>query len=462
MKYGLIGEHLPHSFSKEIHGLIGRYEKNEYDYEICELAPDELDGFMKRADFKGINVTIPYKEKVIPYLDHIDEAAREIGAVNTIVNRGGRLYGYNTDYFGLRDLIIDTGIELQNRKVLILGTGGTSKTALYVCRSMGASCIYIVSRSAKKNGDQDTDSSTSRNDRADTANKADIIYTTYDEVYDLCPDASVMINTTPVGMYPSAGVSPIDIDRFSSLEGVIDVIYNPLRTELVINAMSEDILAAGGLRMLVTQAVYAYKLFMDNGHGADASVDANPSGADSSPGAYDEPGVVRTLVDLVFRHIYKDKVNIVLIGMPGCGKTTVGKRLAKAYDKKLIDTDTEIIKHENRQITEIFENDGEEYFRRVESEVIKDISLRNGLIIATGGGAVLNKDNIDLLKANGILIFLDRPLETLVPTEDRPTAKDRDMLKQRYEERYDIYMRSCDLRVSDTDKTEEQINSTLI
>ena len=448
MQYGLIGEHLPHSFSKDIHALIGRYEKNEYEYDICEISRDELDGFMTRADLKGINVTIPYKEKVIPYLYHIDDAAREIGAVNTIVNRGGKLYGYNTDYFGLRDLIIDSGIYLSGKKVIILGTGGTSKTALYVCRSLGASDIYVVSRSKKENP-ADSKSGPASDDHS--ADNGHMTYTTYDEIYDLCPDAQVVINTTPVGMYPDAGITPLDIDRFSSLEGVIDVIYNPLRTELVLHSMSEGIIASGGLRMLVTQAVYAYMLFMDT-----------EDSADGSQGAFNDPGKVRTLVDLVFRHIYKDKINIVLIGMPGCGKTTVGQRLARAYDKRFVDTDNEIIRREKRQITEIFETDGEEYFRKVESDVIKDVSAGNGMIIATGGGAVLNEANVAALKSNGILIFLDRPLEALVPTEDRPTARDKAMLKKRYEERYDIYMRSCDLRVSDTDKTEEQINSSLI
>ncbi len=454
MEYGLIGEHLPHSFSKEIHGLIGRYEKNEYKYEICELRPDELDGFMKAADFKGINVTIPYKEKVIPYLYHIDDAAAAIGAVNTIVNRNGRLYGYNTDYYGLKNLIIDTGIELRGSKVLILGTGGTSKTARFVCRDLGASDIYIVSR--RKN-DSDTDpSSSSDSTGPDGHSGCRFIYTTYDEVYELCPDADVILNTTPVGMYPKAGASPADIDRFSGLKGLIDVIYNPLKTKLVIRAAEKGLKANGGLRMLVTQAVYAYKLFMDG-----CNCDADPSAEVCSPRAYEDEEGVDKLADTVFGHIYRDKLNIVLIGMPGCGKTTVGQRLKNVYDKEFVDTDSEIVNRENRQITEIFEKDGEGYFRKVESDVIRDVSALNGRVIATGGGAILDKANVDALKSNGILIFLDRPLKDLIPTADRPTAKDHAMLKKRYEERYDIYLSSCDIRVVETDKTEEQIDAFL-
>ncbi len=410
MEYGLIGEKLPHSFSKEIHKLIGEYSGNKYDYSIKEIVPENVDSFIKNKDFRGINVTIPYKETVIPFLDEIDDAAREIGAVNTIVNRDGRLCGYNTDFYGLRDLIIHTGIDLSSKKVLILGTGGTSKTARFVCRDLKAGQILIVSRHKT----EDTN--------------------TYEEVYNDHADADVIINTTPVGMYPNDGNTALDIDRFNRLSGVIDVIYNPLKTALIRKAEIQGIACAGGLRMLVTQAVYAYSLFMNR-----TDID------------------LKGITDRVYKDIYRDKLNFVLIGMPGCGKTTVGRRLAQAYDKVFVDTDDMIIEREGRKITDIFASNGEGYFRDVESEVIREVSAKGGSIIATGGGAILRESNVDSLRSNGILVFLDRPLEDLIPTDDRPLASDKDMIKKRYEERYDIYRSVCDIRVEDTDQTEEKI-----
>ena len=424
MQYGLIGEHLPHSFSKEIHMLIGAYEKNEYTYDITELRPDEIDAFMKKKDFKGINVTIPYKQAVIPYLDHIDDAAKEIGAVNTIVNKDGVLYGYNTDHYGLRDLITNAGISIEDKKVLILGTGGTSKTAAYVCKTLNAASIHIVSRTKK-----------------------DDSVITYEEAYDSHSDADVIINTTPVGMYPKAEDVPVDIDRFLSLSGVVDVIYNPLRTRLVLYAADKGINSCCGLRMLVTQAVYAYMLF---------------NGIDKKQlGSLNEAASICNIADKVYQRVYCDKLNIAITGMPGCGKSTVGKRLATILDKRLVDTDALIVDKEKRQITEIFAKEGEEYFRDIESEVISEVSKGNDLIISTGGGAVLRKDNILSLKSNGLVIFIDRPLEKLIPTDDRPTALNVDMLKRRYDERYNIYCSECDIKV-DNDLTIDDVVDTVI
>ena len=424
MQYGLIGEHLPHSFSKEIHRLIGEYEKNKYVYDITELRPDQIDAFMKKKDFKGINVTIPYKQTVIPYLDHIDEAAKEIGAVNTVINKDGVLYGYNTDFYGLRDLITDRSIDLEGKKVLILGTGGTSKTAFYVCKTLKAASIYIVSRS-KKDGS----------------------VITYEEAYGSHADADVIINTTPVGMYPKADAEPVDIDRFDSLSGVVDVIYNPLKTKLTLKASDKGIPSCCGLKMLVTQAVYAYLFFNGN----------DKEQIHSS----DEAAHISGIVDKVYKKIYSDKLNIILTGMPGCGKSTVGKKLADKLDKQLFDTDSLIVEKEKRQITDIFSNEGEEYFRDVESEVIKDICTGNGLIISTGGGAILRKENITVLKCNGEIVFIDRPLEKLIPTDDRPTASDVDMLKRRYEERYNIYRDTCDIKVDNDSDIDDVVESII-
>ena len=424
MQYGLIGEHLPHSFSKEIHRLIGEYDKNEYAYDITELRPDEVDSFMKKKDFKGINVTIPYKQTVIPYLDFTDDAAKVIGAVNTVVNKDGVLYGYNTDFYGLRDLITDAGISLAGKKVLILGTGGTSKTASYVCRMLNAASIHIVSRSKK-----------------------DDSVITYEEAYESHADSDVIINTTPVGMFPKADAIPVEIERFPLLSGVVDVIYNPLRTRLMLDASAKGIKSCCGLRMLVTQAVYAYMLF----NGKEKNMLDRP----------EEAAHISKIVDKVYKKVYGDKLNIVLTGMPGCGKSTVGKRLADKFGKRQFDTDKLIVDKEKRQITDIFASEGEEYFRDIESDVIKDISTGNGLIISTGGGAVLRKENVAALKSNGEVIFIDRPLDKLIPTDDRPTASDVDMLKRRYEERYNIYCDACDIKVDNDSLIEDVVMSVI-
>jgi shikimate dehydrogenase len=273
MRYGLLGEVLGHSFSKSIHNTLG-----DYPYDLIEVKKDELDAFMRAKDFAGLNVTIPYKESVIPYLDHIDEAAKAIGAVNTIVNRDGKLYGYNTDFYGMARLIYHAKISLAGMKVIILGTGGTSKTAMAVAKSLGAREILIVSRSCGE----------------------DVI--TYEELYESHTDADVLINTTPVGMFPNSDNFPVEIGRFSSLVGVIDAVYNPLRTPLIVEAKKRKIKAEGGLYMLVAQAVRASEIFLNT--------------------QYDE----RT-VDKLWRRMIREKENIVLIGMPASGKSTVGRIL---------------------------------------------------------------------------------------------------------------------------------------
>lgn len=390
MKFGCIGEHLPHSFSKEIHAHLA-----SSDYALCELTPLELDSFMKAHDFCGINVTIPYKQAVIPYLDEIDPVAKEIGAVNTIVNRGGKLYGYNTDFGGMRTMILREGIDVTNKKVLILGTGGTSKTANAVARAMGAGEILTVSRQ-KREG-----------------------VITYEEAYAEHADAQIIINTTPCGMYPHINTVPIEIDRFPRLCGVIDAVYNPLRTELVLAALQRGIPATGGLYMLVAQAVLASVHFTGEQY------------ADET-------------VERIYRRIFSQKENVVLVGMPGCGKTTVGTILSKLCDRELIDTDTCIIKKSGTEISTLFAQYGEKHFRDLESDVVAEVTAMSGKIIATGGGAVLRAENIRALRKNGRLYFLDRPLEELLPTDDRPLASTKEAIQKRYEERYGTYCACAD------------------
>ena len=412
MTYGLIGEHLPHSYSKEIHNKLA-----SYDYDLVELTHEELDGFMRAREFRAINVTIPYKQDVIPYLETIDEHARMIGAVNTIVNRGGKLYGYNTDFFGMKTLIESIPLDLSGAKVLILGTGGTSKTALAVASDMGAREIVTVSR-------RTTDKTVS-----------------YEDACALHSDADIIINTTPCGMFPypdgneeRAG-TPIDLSHFPALRGVVDAIYNPLRPNLVLDARERGIPAEGGLLMLVAQAIRAVEIFLDT--------------------KLDHSAAAR-----VCDEIRAQKENIVLTGMPGSGKSTVGVALAEALGREFFDADAEIVKSAGKTIPEIFAEVGEVGFRDIETAVIRDIAAKHvGCVISTGGGAILRDENMRALRRNGRVYFLDRPLELLLPTPDRPLSADNEALRRRHNERYERYCSTCDVRVDNSGKPEAAIDA---
>lgn len=390
MKYGCIGEHLPHSFSKEIHAEIASYA-----YELKELTPEELPAFMAAKDFQGINVTIPYKQAVIPFLDHIDETAEAIGAVNTVINRSGELWGYNTDLFGLTRLLRRAKLDLSGRKVMILGTGGTSRTAAYAVQSLGARQILKVSRAAKAGA------------------------ISYEEALSDHADAEIILNTTPCGMYPHPDAQPLSLKAFGRLQGVADVIYNPLRTRFILEARDLGLPAEGGLYMLVAQAVRASELFLDT--------------------AYPED-----LTDRVYSRVLRRKENLVLIGMPGSGKTVVGHMLAEKTGLPFCDTDQLIVKKAGKPITEIFRDSGEQTFRDLESEVIRDLSLRGGMIVSTGGGAVLRPENVTALKQNGRLFWLDRDPDALIPTDDRPLADTADKIRTLYRERYPVYQSAAD------------------
>jgi shikimate dehydrogenase len=398
MKYGLIGERLGHSFSKDVHGML-----SDYEYEITEIAKTDLDDFMRRQDFEAINVTIPYKEAVIPYLSYISEEAKLIGSVNTIVKRDGKLYGYNTDFFGMTALLNKMRITMKGKKTVILGTGGTAKTALAVAKSLGADPIVTVSRT-KREGVID-----------------------YTELYSEHTDAQIIINTTPVGMYPDNFSSPISLDVFTQLEGVIDAIYNPIRTRLVVDALDKGIKAEGGLYMLVAQAVYASEIFLGVKYPTEK-------------------------LNKIYNKIRRKKENIVLIGMPASGKSTVSKLIANDLSRERIDTDAMIEEAHEKTIPEIFESEGEATFRKYESAEIANVSLQNGKVIATGGGVILKRENVKMLKQNGVIFFIDRPYDKLNPTLDRPLANDREAMKKRYEERYDLYRSSADV-VIDADDT---------
>lgn len=391
MEYGLIGKSLVHSFSKELHGLI-----DSYDYSLCELSENALKNFFLEKDFKGVNVTIPYKQTVIPMLDYIDCSAEKIGAVNTVVNRAGKLSGYNTDFSGMKFLIEKTyGDSFFGKKVLILGTGGTASTAFAVSKELGSEEIYLVSRSPL-------------NDEI-----------SYKDALTVHNDAQIIINTTPVGMYPNTDALPIELDNFIKLELVVDAIYNPINTRLVLKAKEMNVKAVGGLLMLVAQAVFAYALFFDK-----------------------EPS--EKLVLYTYKTLKKQKQNIALIGMPSSGKTTIGTEIAEILGMQFIDTDQLIVKKAQKTIPEIFSQDGEECFRKLENEVVAEISKLNGAVISTGGGVVLNQENIENLKSNSLVFFLDRELSELLPTEDRPLANDLEKIKNLYNQRIDLYRNSAD------------------
>ncbi len=400
-KYGCIGKKLTHSFSKDIHARLA-----DYSYELIELTEQELGDFFQKKDFNAINVTIPYKQTVIPYLDSMSDVARRIGAVNTIVNRDGKLYGYNTDYYGMKALVERLGIDLKGKKVLILGTGGTSKTARALTEDMGADKIFTVSRRASED------------------------YITYDEALREHHDADVIINTTPSGMYPDCDSTPIDLSAFDNPEGVVDAVYNPLCTDLVLSARRRGIKASGGLYMLVMQAVVAVEKFLDT-------------------------QIPKKTADSVFAEILASKENIVLTGMPGSGKSTVG-RLLRIDGFSFVDTDEEIEKRCGCTISELINRKGEKYFRDLETEVIKDTSAKGCQIISTGGGAVLRDENVNALKRNGKIFFINASPDRLTPTHSRPLSDTAEKLKKLYEDRIEIYKATADVIVPDMPTPEEE------
>ena len=405
-KYGCIGKKLTHSFSKEIHAKLA-----DYEYELMELREEEIAPFFEKKAFAAINVTIPYKQTVIPYLHWVSPIASRIGAVNTVVNKEGQLYGYNTDYYGMKALIERIGIDVSGKKVLVLGTGGTSKTARVVAKDLGASKVLTVSR--RKTGE----------------------YITYEEAVLNHADAEVIINTTPSGMYPDCGSKPIDITPFTQLEGVVDAVYNPLRTNLVLDAKERGIKAECGLYMLVMQAVVAVEKFLDT-------------------------SIPKEQADRVFADIFASKENIVLTGMPGSGKSTVGN-LLHVDGFEFIDIDAEVEKRCGCSIKELIQAKGETYFRDLETEVIRDVSSQSCRIISTGGGAILREENVRLLSQNGKLFFLDADLNRLQATASRPLSDTPEKLQKLYEERIDIYRGTAHVSVPDLGTAEKEASYIL-
>lgn len=398
-QFGLIGASLVHSLSAEIHPRLGKYPYSLWPMEQADVA-----SFLESDDWQGMNVTMPYKRYVLPFLDEIDPAAQAIGAVNTIVRRGTKKVGYNTDAPGFAALLDDLEIDVAQKKVLILGTGGTAETALAVLCKRGA-LPSLVSRHPRPFQMPDG-----------TA----VPVLSYDAID---PEAALLVNTTPLGMQPAfLGASPLSLDRLPRLEGVIDVLYTPLRTPLCLDAEKRGIPAIGGLKMLVLQAEYAAALFEHR------SVDLD--------------NAERVYTDLVGA-----KRNVVLIGMPGVGKSTVGRLLAREMGRPLIDIDWSIIRQAGRSISEIFRDEGEAHFRGLEKEAVRAASLRTGVVIATGGGSVLDPENVRLLAGNGRLYWIDRPLEAIRIGRHRPLARSPEDLKRLQQERHALYAAAADVRI---------------
>lgn len=382
---GLLGRTLGHSYSPQIHSELG-----DYEYRLYEKEPEELADFLKSGDFDGLNVTVPYKQAVIPYCSELSPAARAIGSVNTLVKRpDGTLYGDNTDAFGLKSLILHSGMEVKGEKALVLGSGGTSRTACAVLKEMGAETVVVISR----NG-EDNYANLSRHS-----------------------DAQLIVNTTPVGMYPHNGEKVVDLAMFPHLRGVVDVIYNPARTALLLQAEELEIPHAGGLYMLVAQAKASAEAF------ADKAID------DSE-------------IDRIAKKLRTEMENIVLIGMPGCGKSTVAQALGELLGREVIDTDSEIEKRAGMTIPEIFAQYGEEHFRTLETKVMADVGKLSGKIISTGGGCVTRGENYPLLHQNGAILWVKREITSLA-RDGRPLSQNGD-LQTMYEARRPLYERFAD------------------
>ena len=394
MECGLLGRKLGHSYSPQIHALLGAYS-----YRLMELEPEAVGPFLKAGAFTGLNVTIPYKKTVIPYLDALSPEAKRRGAVNTILRREGKLIGHNTDYFGFRYLVEKSGLYVAGKKALVLGSGGASNTASAVLEELGAR-VVVISR-------------TGENNYQNLSRHA---------------DAAVIVNATPVGMYPNTGIRPLDLGQFPELEGVLDAIYNPARTQLLLDAEGRGLTAVNGLWMLVAQAKESAQWFT-----------GKPISDD--------------VIAPIHRALRQQMENILLVGMPGCGKTTVGQQLAQELGKKFVDADQALEETTGRKITDILPSQGEAAFRALETQTLADLGKQSGLVIATGGGCVTREENYNLLHQNGTVFWLTRQLDKL-PTQGRPLSRD---LGQMYARREPMYRRFADAAVSNDGSVEQTV-----
>ena len=401
--FGLLGRKLSHSISPEIHNLLC-----DYEYVLFEREPDELDEFFEKQEFSGLNVTIPYKKDVIKYCTELSETAKKIGSVNTITVRpDGTLYGDNSDYFGFSYMVEQSGVQIKDKTVLILGTGGASLTVKAVVEDMDAKEIISVSRTGAVN---------------------------YDNVYDY-QNADVIINTTPVGMYPHNGERVIDLSRFPALSGCLDLIYNPSLTPFLYDAKNLGVPYANGLTMLVAQAHMSAEKFIDS-------------------------HIPEEKIEQIVTQLASVRKNIVLIGMPGCGKSTVSALLGQVLKREVVDTDSLVVEKEKRSIPEIFASDGEEYFRACETKAVSDCTKKSTLIIATGGGAVLREENRYFIKQNSFVVWLKRDFNRLA-MEGRPLSKSIDDIKKIEQVRTPVYASLADAEIEVDDDPQVTLSKIL-
>lgn len=401
MKCGLLGEKLGHSYSPQIHNALA-----DYSYSLFEVEKANVENFLKTADFSGINVTIPYKKAVIPYLSELSPVAEKLGSVNTIVRtEEGRLIGHNSDYFGFKTMVIRSGIDPSSKKALVLGSGGASNTVVAVLEEMGAE-VVVISRTGEYN---------------------------YNNLH-LHTDAAILVNTTPVGMYPNVGISPVDLSVFPHLECVLDIIFNPARTQLLLDAEKRGIPAMNGLLMLVAQAKESAEWFTG------IAIDNRK-------------------IDAIYRKLRSETENIVLIGMPGCGKSTIGKFLADVLNRPFVDADAKIAEAAGMDVPSIFSNFGEARFRELETEVLQEFGKRSGQIIATGGGCVTQNVNYHPLHQNGKIIWIRRNIDAL-PTDGRPLSQSND-LHTLYNQRKPMYEAFSDFAIDNDGKPPETLNKIL-
>ncbi len=401
MRSGLLGRKLGHSYSPQIHSYLGKYT-----YDLFEKEPEEVGDFVLHGDYDSMNVTIPYKKDVIPYLNELSPAALKMGSVNTLVRRiDGTIFGHNTDYFGFTSMVHHSGIQVDGKKVLVLGSGGTSNTAVKALADLGAD-VVIISRSGENN---------------------------YDNLH-LHSDAAVIVNTTPVGMYPKTGFSPIDLTRFPHLEGVLDVIYNPARTQLLLDAETMGLPNSNGLWMLVAQAKEASEYFTGK-------------------------QLPDSMIADIHHKLSVQMQNIVLIGMPGCGKSTVGMLLAERLGRAFIDADEKIVELAEKSIPEIFSEDGEAAFRSLETQVLGELGKQSSLVIATGGGCVTKEQNYPLLHQNATIFWIQRDLN-LLPTDGRPLSQSQ-RLADMYAVREPLYRRFADHIVENNSTIDDTVQQIL-
>lgn len=401
MQCGLLGRKLGHSYSPQIHSLLG-----DYSYALFEKEPEEVADFLKHGDFHGLNVTIPYKQAVIPYLDELSPIAEELGAVNTIVRRpDGKLVGHNTDYFGFAQMVQSCNLSLSGKKALVLGTGGASKPVVAVLQSLGAEVVTISRRGENHYGNLHRHA-----------------------------DAALIVNTTPVGMYPNNGSTPLSLAEFPRLEGVLDIIFNPARTQLLLDAEARGLVARGGLLMLVAQAKEAAQWFTG------------------------QP-IAEEAIHRIHALLSRQTQNIVLIGMPGCGKSTVGALLAEALNRPFVDADREITTLAGKSIPDIFAQDGEAAFRNWETQALEQLSKQSGLVIATGGGCVTQRRNYPLLHQNGRIFWLQRELDQL-PTDGRPLSQST-AVEALYASREPLYRAFADKVIENSGTPRETVSQIL-